>query len=122
MGNSRGGVSLSKPQWEAREQLKAPKVSIKDDIHDIIGRLASPGILEAAHENAQKMFNTLTISAPTPEPISTLNHCAQALQQNDKANFDLNFKSIILLIEVARINRQYVHQYLLLLFKFFLMF
>jgi len=108
-GNVRGGVSLSKHQWEAREQLKAPKVSIKDDIHDIIGRLASPGILEAAQENAQKMFNTLTVSAPTQESIITLNHCAQALQKNDKANFDLNFKNIILLIEAARINRRYVH-------------
>jgi len=108
-GNVRGGVSLSKHQWEAREQLKAPKVSIKDDIHDIIGWLASTGILEAAQENAQKMFNTLTVSAPTQESISTLNHCAQALQKNDKANFDLNFKSIILLIEAARINRRYVH-------------
>ena len=111
-GCVRGGMSVSKPQWEVLQQSKAPKLTIKEDIHDIIGRLASPGVLEAAQENIDKMLNTVTLPATANKSLSTLNQCAQGLQKTDKANFYLNFKSIILLIEAVRITHQYVHWYI----------
>lgn len=105
----RGAVSLSKRQWEVREQSKAPKVSIKDDIHDIIGRLSASDILQMAHNNFQKMFSTAPLPTPTDESFSTLNYCAQGLLRSERADFIGNFKSIILLIEVVRITHRYVH-------------
>jgi hypothetical protein len=105
----RGGVSLSKHQWEVREKAVAPKVSLKDDIHYIIGRLASPTILEEAIANTRALLKVpLPSSGSEPiDSLGSLNSFARHLQEVKSTGFLLTFQGIIILIEIVRLTQRY---------------
>jgi hypothetical protein len=107
---ARGAVAVSKNQWKVQEKSKAPKISLKDNIHEIIGRLAAPNIFEDASANASTMLSALESELPgtTSESGGALNQCAQRLQKCKMIGFRGVFHTIISLIEVVRIKKEYV--------------
>jgi len=100
-------VALSKHQWEVREKEKAPKVTFKEDLHDIIGRLASPNLLAEAIVNIRMLCHS-PLPPPHPEPAGTLNFFAQRLQEYKSSGFLSSFMGMITLIEIVRLAEQYV--------------
>ena len=92
------------------------KLTVNNNIHEIIDWLASPGILEDAKEKTNNIFATVISPHPAQESLSKLNQCAQGLQKTDKTGFNINFKNMILLIETVRITHQYILSYYLFIF------
>ena len=100
-------MALSKHQWEVREKEKAPKITIKEDLHDVIASFASSDLLAEAMENIRMLCNSLPPSSH-PEPVGTLNFFAQQLQERKTTGFISSFMGMITLIEIVRLHDRYV--------------